>query len=114
MGGERDRVGTDSPFADVTAYIADYWLMFKGSDKYLAYTQTILMKLNIKGARYIFPHITCNTLTYCNDACERPAPCTIKAEKDPCPNDSPEKPKDRKSPEHKPKDDGHDGKKKQK
>jgi len=106
----------DIPFelrvADVTAYIADYWLLFKGCDKYLAYTQTILMRLNLNGTRYIFPHITCNTLTYCKDACKRPAPCTIDAEKDPCPKDSPEKPKGKKTPEPKPEHEEHKGKKK--
>jgi hypothetical protein len=65
----------DIPFeervSDVTEYFADYWLLFKGEKKYLAYTQTILMKLTIAGkvvdgpdAQYIFPHITCNTVTY--------------------------------------------------
>lgn len=108
----------DIPFelsvADVVHYIADYWLLFKGCDKYLAYTQTILMNLNINGKRYIFPHITCNTLTYCRDACKRPAPCTIEAESESCPKDSPEKPKDKKSPESKPKREDHHGKKRQK
>lgn len=75
----------DIPFelrvADVVHYFADYWLLFKGEDKYLAYSQTILMKLNINGKRYIFPHVTCNTLTHCKPACETPAPCTPDAER---------------------------------
>lgn len=57
--------------SDVTDYFADYWLMFKGKKKYLAYTQTILMTLTIKtddddaeGVKYTFPHVTCNTLTF--------------------------------------------------
>lgn len=58
----------DIPFenrvSDVVAYWADYWLMFKGKEKYLAYTQTILMEMTIKGGRYQLPHITCNTVTY--------------------------------------------------
>jgi hypothetical protein len=58
-------------FSDVTDYFADYWMLFKGDARYLAYTQTILMKMTIaaedkymKGEQYIFPHITCNTVTY--------------------------------------------------
>lgn len=122
----------DIPFelrvADVKHYIADYWLLFKGCEKYLAYTQTILMRLRIKGRHYIFPHVTCNTLTYCPDACARPAPCTIEAEehpchKDPCRQDPCEKdpcekghdPKqhEQKHAEPKPAHEEHGGKKKQ-
>ncbi len=59
---------TNIPFeqlaANVTAYEADYWLLFKGDKKYLAYTQTILMVLTIKERKYTFPHVTCNTVTY--------------------------------------------------
>lgn len=53
--------------SDVVGYAADYWLLFKTTagktTKYLAYTQTIVMVLTIKGEKYRFPHITCNTLT---------------------------------------------------
>lgn len=66
----------DVPFeekvSDVTEYFADYWLLFKQhrrqTRRYLAYTQTILMKMLIEqnGERnaYIFPHVTTNTVTY--------------------------------------------------
>jgi hypothetical protein len=61
-------VVTNIPFerrvSEVTAYEADYWLLFKGTQKHLAYTQTILMTLEIKGAKYCFPHVTCNTVTH--------------------------------------------------
>ena len=54
--------------SDVTEYIADYWLLFKRhrhqTRKYLAYTQTILMKMQIKDMKFVFPHVTCNTVTY--------------------------------------------------
>ncbi|HTV42179.1 MAG TPA: hypothetical protein VMF08_16530 [Candidatus Sulfotelmatobacter sp.] len=63
-------VVTNIPFehrvSEVTDYIADYWLLFKGGKKYLAYTQTILMKLTIKEQKYFFPHLTCNVVTYCD------------------------------------------------
>lgn len=59
---------TSIPFeqrvSDVIGYSADYWLLFKGKKKYLAYTQTIPMVLTIKDEKYVFPHITCNTVTY--------------------------------------------------
>jgi hypothetical protein len=59
---------TNIPFeqlaADVIAYTAEYWLLFKGEAKYLTYTQTILMVLIVKGQKYVFPHVTCNTVTY--------------------------------------------------
>jgi len=51
--------------SDVIGYSAEYWMLFKKGKKYLAYTQTILMILTINGIKYIFPHITCNTVTYC-------------------------------------------------
>jgi hypothetical protein len=68
-------VVVDIPFeervSDVTDYYADYWMLFKGEKRYLAYTQTILMKMTIAAededdddAQYIFPHITCNTVTH--------------------------------------------------
>lgn len=54
--------------SDVTEYLADYWLLFKRhgheTRKYLAYTQTILMAMKIKDGIYVFPHVTCNTVTY--------------------------------------------------
>lgn len=62
------------PFEDrvskVTDYSAEYWLLAKKDSKgnikhkYLAYTQFIPMKFKIGGVDYIFPHITCNTVTY--------------------------------------------------
>lgn len=61
---------TNIPFEQevsrVTDYLAEYWLLFKGPAKYLTYTQTIFMVLTIKGQKYTFPHITCNTVTYCD------------------------------------------------
>ena len=55
--------------SDVIGYSAEYWLLFKDhgkekTEKYLAYTQTIPMVLKIKEEKYIFPHITCNTVKY--------------------------------------------------
>jgi hypothetical protein len=59
---------TNIPFeqrvANVTGYSAEYWLLFKGANKYLAYTQTIFMVLTILDQKYVFPHVTCNTLTF--------------------------------------------------
>lgn len=49
--------------ADVTEYRADYWLLAKEDKQYLAYTQTILMLMTVKEQKYVFPHVTCNTLT---------------------------------------------------
>lgn len=59
--------------SDVTAYWADYWLLSTddtvGKDReklefdYLAYTQTMLMEMTVNGERYVFPHVTCNTVT---------------------------------------------------
>ena len=62
---------TNIPFerrvSRVTQYSAEYWMLFKtvgqNTVKYLSYTQTILMELMIKGEKYSFPHVTCNTLT---------------------------------------------------
>lgn len=55
--------------SDVNDYWADYWLLFKGGEKYLAYTQTIIMDMTImkdgQDQRYRFPHVTCNTVTKC-------------------------------------------------
>jgi len=51
--------------SDVIGFSAAYWLLFKGKKKYLAYTQTIPMVLTIKDTKYMFPHITCNTVSYC-------------------------------------------------
>ena len=69
---------TNIPFersvSEVTDYTAEYWLLFKDDKKYLSYTQTIFMKLTIpeketeRVKRYIFPHITCNTVTYEGEA----------------------------------------------
>ncbi|MGA7158784.1 MAG: heme-binding protein [Acidobacteriaceae bacterium] len=67
-------VVTNIPFeravSNVTAYFADYWMLFKGKKRYLAYTQTILMVLTIynratkRNETYTFPHVTCNTVTF--------------------------------------------------
>lgn len=64
---------TNIPFerrvSNVTEYLADYWLLFREDGeavkRYLAYTQTILMTLTIGERHYCFPHVTCNTVTYC-------------------------------------------------
>jgi len=56
--------------SNVIDYSAEYWLLFRGKDKFLAYTQTIPMVLTIKskhcpeGTKYVFPHVTCNTVKY--------------------------------------------------
>jgi hypothetical protein len=72
-------VVTNIPFEErkskVTEYWADYWLLSKDADarktmnfEYLAYTQTILMEMQIStdGGKtynpYIFPHVTSNTV----------------------------------------------------
>lgn len=74
MGGKG--VVTNIPFerevSRVKDYFADYWLLFKDGKKYLAYTQTIILVLRIPVAdtyrvkEYLFPHITCNTVTFCD------------------------------------------------
>lgn len=71
-----DGVVTNIPFEErkskVTEYWADYWLMstdkeYKKFD-YLAYSQTILMEMDISlndgktYDRYVFPHVTTNTV----------------------------------------------------
>jgi hypothetical protein len=71
---------TNIPFEErkskVTAYWADYWLLSKDDPyskgdphfDYLAYTQTVLMEMDISlnGSldfeRYVFPHVTSNTV----------------------------------------------------
>lgn len=70
---------TNIPFEErkskVIDYWADYWLLSKDANaahtmnfEYLAYTQTILMEMQISTDEgmtykpYIFPHITCNTV----------------------------------------------------
>jgi hypothetical protein len=67
IGKDRGHV-TNIPFeqraSKVTEYCADYWLLFKGNHKYLAYTQTILMEFIINKIKYVFPHVTCNTVRY--------------------------------------------------
>lgn len=63
---------TNIPFeerrSNVTAYTAEYWMLFKEKAKYLAYSQTIQMVLSIaqngKQVKYVFPHVTCNTVTF--------------------------------------------------
>lgn len=62
--GQVVNVPFEQRVADVIGYSAEYWLLFKGHGRYLAYTQTIRMALTIRSEKYIFPHITCNTLTY--------------------------------------------------
>lgn len=69
-------VVTNIPFerevSRVKDYFAEYWLLFKDTKKYLAYIQTILMVLKIPSKEtervkeYVFPHVTCNTVTYCD------------------------------------------------
>ncbi len=63
-------VVTNIPFerrvSDVTTYSAEYWLLFNGNVRYLAYTQTILMVMIVKDQKYVFPHLTCNTVTFCD------------------------------------------------
>jgi hypothetical protein len=54
--------------SDVIGYSAEYWMLFKDEKRYLAYTQTIPMVLTIKGTKYVFPHVTCNTVTYTGSA----------------------------------------------
>jgi hypothetical protein len=67
---------TNIPFeqrvANVTAYIADYWMLLKGDRRYLAYNQVILMEMDILVSqpghpcvahKFVFPHTTCNLLT---------------------------------------------------
>jgi hypothetical protein len=81
---------TNIPFeqevSKVTAYSPDYWMLFKGDKKYLAYTQTIQMALMILNRetnveyKYVFPHITCNTVTFEGKAtgpCSPPRPMKI-------------------------------------
>jgi hypothetical protein len=59
---------TNIPFeqrvSEVTEYAAEYWLLMKGSQKYLAYTQTILLVMVINDKKFVFPHLTCNTVTF--------------------------------------------------
>lgn len=67
-------VVTNIPFeqevSKVTQYLADYWMLFKDKKRYLAYTQTIVMELKILNKatnmleKYMFPHVTCNTVTF--------------------------------------------------
>lgn len=73
-GGEGivSNIPFETEVSKVTQYWADYWMLFKGRKKYLAYTQTILMVLKIEDKvsgrliPYVFPHVTCNTVTYCD------------------------------------------------
>ncbi len=89
-----DGVVTNIPFEErkskVTEYWADYWLLstdkeYKKFD-YLAYSQTILMEMDISlndgktYDRYVFPHVTTNTVkkvagtpTEARDKTSRPA-----------------------------------------
>lgn len=65
---------TNVPFEDrkskVTEYWADYWLLAKEGEgfNYLAYSQTILMEMNVSldngqtFRRYTFPHVTTNVV----------------------------------------------------
>ena len=73
LGGVVTNIPFEEAVSDVTDYFADYWLLYKGKHKYLAYTQTILMVLTIRkndaddddpGKKYVFPHVTCNTVTF--------------------------------------------------
>ena len=58
----------EQQLANVTDYVADYWMLFKGNARYLAYTQTMFMEMKIFAdnteRQYLFPHVTCNTVTW--------------------------------------------------
>lgn len=70
-GGPHRGVVTNIPFEDevakVTDYFADYWLLSTDAQgrhfNHLAYAQTIIMKMVIRGQIYDCPHTTCNTVT---------------------------------------------------
>jgi hypothetical protein len=51
--------------SNVARYDADYWLLRKGSDKYLAYVQTMYMSIDLLNQNVCqFQHITCNTIKW--------------------------------------------------
>ena len=59
---------TNIPFeqrlSEVTTYATECWMLFKGDDRYLSYSQTILLTLTIKNRQYSFPHLTANTVKF--------------------------------------------------
>ena len=60
---------TNIPFeqrlSNVTRYDADYWLLYKGSDRYLAYVQTMVMSIDLLNKNVCqFQHVTCNTMKW--------------------------------------------------
>lgn len=66
--GKQDGV-TNIPFeqrlSNVARYDADYWLLYKGADKYLAYVQTMFMSIDLLNTNVcLFQHITCNTVKW--------------------------------------------------
>jgi len=62
--GSVTNIAFEQRVSEVTEYAAEYWLLFKGGKKYLAYNQTILMLMVVNGVKFVFPHLTCNTVTY--------------------------------------------------
>jgi hypothetical protein len=71
--GEVVNIPFEQRVSEVIEYSAEYWLLFKKDEKgnikkkYLAYTQNIPMVFKIEGVEYVFPHVTCNTVTYYAD-----------------------------------------------
>ena len=63
-GGSVTNIPFEQKASNVSGYSAEFWIMKKGSKKYLAYTQTILMVFTINGVEITFPHITANTVTF--------------------------------------------------
>lgn len=64
--GSVTNIPFESKNADVTDYSAEYWLLSTDGGAnydYLAYTQNIVMDINIGGIKYSFPHGTANTVT---------------------------------------------------
>jgi hypothetical protein len=64
--GSVTNIPFESKNADVTDYSAEYWLLSTDGGAnydYLAYTQDIVMDVNIGGTKYSFPHGTANTVT---------------------------------------------------
>jgi hypothetical protein len=64
--GSVTNIPFESKNAEVTDYSAEYWLLSTDGGTnfdYLAYTQNIVMDVNIGGTKYSFPHGTANTVT---------------------------------------------------
>lgn len=65
-GGGVTNIGFEQQHANVNTYSCTYWLeALNGSDEFtqLQYSQSIALRLPIKGGFVVFPHITTNTLT---------------------------------------------------